>query len=233
VAYRKTPAVQARLDAQRAAVLTAATELLAERGYAACSVAAVAERAGIATGSVYRSFPSKAELVAELFRSVVGREVEAVRAAAARDYGGDQHAQVATVIQVFAGRTLGAPRLAYALLAEPVDPEVEAERLVFRRAFRDVIAEAIGAGIRAGRLPLQDPELTAALLVGGIGEALVGPLADGRAPDDLIPALITFSLRALGFATAEQTADQSAGPSARHTGEYAAPTRLAPTGATP
>ncbi|GAB2731390.1 TetR/AcrR family transcriptional regulator [Kitasatospora kifunensis] len=197
VAYRKTPAVQARLDAQRETVLTAATELLAERGYAACSVAAVAERAGIATGSVYRSFPSKAELVAELFRTVVGREVAAVHGAAA--FAGDLHAQVAAVIGTFAGRALGAPRLAYALLAEPVDAEVEAERLVFRRAFRDVIAARIAEGVAAGRLPPQDAELTAALLVGGVGEALVGPLADGgRAPADLIPALISFALRALG-----------------------------------
>jgi AcrR family transcriptional regulator len=219
VAYRKTPAVQARLDAQRATVLAAATELLAERGYAACSVAAVAERAGIATGSVYRSFPSKAELVAELFRTVVGREVEAVREAAARDYGGDQHAQVATVIRVFAGRALRTPRLAHALLVEPVDPEVEAERLVFRRVFRDVIAAAIAEGLAAGRLPDQDPQLTAALLVGGIGEALVDPYADGRAPDDLIPALIAFSLRALGFPAADRCADPTC--------------RLAPTGAAP
>lgn len=178
-------------------MLTAATELLAERGYAACSVAAVAERAGIATGSVYRSFPSKAELVAEVFGIVVGREVAAVREAAA--FAGDLHAQVASVIGTFAGRALGHPRLAYALLAEPVDPEVEAERLVFRRAFRDVIAARIAEGVTAGRLPAQDAELTAALLVGGVGEALVGPLADGgRAPDDLIPALISFALRALG-----------------------------------
>jgi AcrR family transcriptional regulator len=198
MAYRKTPAVQARLDAQRGTVLAAATALLAERGYAACSVAAVAERAGIATGTVYRSFPSKAELVAELFRSVVGREVAAVREAAA--FEGDLHAQVASVIGTFAGRALGSPRLAYALLAEPVDPEVEAERLVFRRAFRDVIAARIADGVAAGRLPVQDPELTAALLVGGVGEALVGPLADGRAPADLIPALVSFALRALGGA---------------------------------
>ncbi len=196
MAYRRTPAVQARLDAQHGTVLAAAIELLAERGYAACSVAAVAERAGIATGSVYRSFPSKAELVAELFRAVVGREVAAVRSAAA--FEGDLYAQVASVIGTFAGRALGAPRLAYALLAEPVDPEVEAERLVFRRAFRDVIAARIAEGVAAGRLPAQDPELTAALLVGGVGEALVGPLADGRAPADLVPALISFALRALG-----------------------------------
>ena len=32
------------------------------------------------------------------------------------------------------------PRLAWALLAEPVDPAVEAERLHFRHSYRDVVA---------------------------------------------------------------------------------------------
>ncbi len=196
MAYRSTPAVRARLDAQRAAVLDAATELLSEHGYAACSVAAVAQRAGIATGSVYRSFPNKAELVADLFRTVVGREVAAVRAAAAFD--GDLPAQVASVIGTFAGRALSAPRLAFALLAEPVGPEVDAQRLVFRRAFRDLIADLIAEGVAAGRLPAQDPRLTAAALVGAVGEALVGPLADGSPAEELVPALSLFALRALG-----------------------------------
>ena len=196
MAYRSTPAVRARLDAQRAAVLTAATELLSEHGYAACSVAAVAQRAGIATGSVYRSFPNKAELVAELFRTVVGREIAAVRAAAAFD--GDLPAQVSAVIGTFAGRALSAPRLAFALLAEPVGPEVDTQRLVFRLAFRDLIAGLIAEGVAAGRLPAQDPKLTAAALVGAVGEALVGPLADGSPAEELVPALSAFALRALG-----------------------------------
>lgn len=196
MAYRSTPAVRARLDAQRAAVLTAATELLSEQGYAACSVAAVAQRAGIATGSVYRSFPNKAELVAELFRTVVGREIAAVRAAAAFD--GDLAAQVSSVIGTFAGRALSAPRLAFALLAEPVGPEVDAQRLLFRLAFRDLIAGLIAEGVAAGRLPAQDPRLTAAALVGAVGEALVGPLADGSPAEELVPALSVFALRALG-----------------------------------
>ena len=59
------------MDTQRAAILDAAVDLLSEQGYAGCSMAAVAARAGVATGSVYRHFPNKAELVVELFRIVV------------------------------------------------------------------------------------------------------------------------------------------------------------------
>ncbi|GAA2304732.1 TetR/AcrR family transcriptional regulator [Streptomyces kunmingensis] len=195
--YRRTPAVQARLDAQRTTVLDAATALLAEHGYAGCSMSAVAARAGIATGSVYRHFPSKAELSVELFRRVVTREVAAVREAADRPGEGPAE-RVVAVVETFARRALKSPRLAYALLAEPVDPAVDAERLVFRRAFRDVFAEHIADGVRNGQLPPQDAQLTAAALVGAGAEALIGPLSDpGRGPD-AVPALLAFTLRALG-----------------------------------
>ncbi|MFJ7911141.1 TetR/AcrR family transcriptional regulator [Kitasatospora sp. NPDC096204] len=175
MAYRRTPAVQARLDAQREAVLQAAVGLLAERGYGGCTMAAVADRAGIATGSLYQHFSGKAELSVQLFRRVVTHEIDAVNAAVAlRD---TPRQRIAAVVETFAARALCAPRLAYALLVEPADAVVDEERLVFRRAFRDVIATEIAAAVASGELPEQDPVLTAAALVGAVGEALAGPLA--------------------------------------------------------
>ncbi|MGW7446817.1 TetR/AcrR family transcriptional regulator [Kitasatospora sp. NPDC054795] len=175
MAYRRTPAVQARLDAQREAVLQSAVGLLAERGYGGCTMAAVADSAGIATGSLYQHFSGKAELSVQLFRRVVTHEIDAVNAAVAlRD---TPRRRIAAVVETFAARALRAPRLAYALLVEPADAVVDEERLVFRRAFRDVIATEIAAAVASGELPEQDPVLTAAALVGAVGEALAGPLA--------------------------------------------------------
>lgn len=192
--YRRTPKVQERLDAQRDALLAAAVEQLAERGYAGCSVSAVAERAGVAVGSVYRHFPTKAALVVELFRKVVTREVEAVRVASERP--GTPAERVVAIFDTFATRALKTPRMAYALLAEPVDAPIEAERLVFRRAFRDVVAQHVADGVRAGVLPAQDAEVTAAALVGAAAEVLIGPLTTGSA--DEVSGLRTFVLRSLG-----------------------------------
>ncbi|MGH2917924.1 MAG: helix-turn-helix domain-containing protein, partial [Solirubrobacteraceae bacterium] len=64
-------------------LVRAAQELIARGGYREASVAAVGRRAGVATGSVYRHFPSKEELFAEVFRAASQREVDAVAAAAA------------------------------------------------------------------------------------------------------------------------------------------------------
>ena len=62
--------------------MTPRTRIAAEGGMAAVQIAAVAARAGIAAGTVYRYFPSKTDLVAELVAAVAGRELAAMKAAA-------------------------------------------------------------------------------------------------------------------------------------------------------
>ncbi|MGC1212782.1 MAG: TetR/AcrR family transcriptional regulator [Micromonospora sp.] len=196
MAYRSTDRVKARLTASRERIIAAALEIMAEHGYAGCSVAAVAERAGLATGSVYRHFPTKADLFAEVFRTASQREVDAVARAAALEATVAE--RVSAVVETFSGRALQSPRLAYALLAEPVDPAVDAERLVFRRAYAELIAGYVAQGVASGELPPQDPDLSATALVGALAEAMVGPLAAGVAGPDTIPGLIAFIHRALG-----------------------------------
>ena len=159
-------------------------------------MAAVAARAGVATGSVYRYFSGKAELVVEVFRELVGREVAAVEAAAQAP--GSLIDRVVAVVETFANRALKSPRLAYALLAEPVDAPVEAERLVFRRVFQDAFALRVTEAVQANVLPPQEARITAAALVGAVAEVLVGPLSDGVASADTVPGLVRFTLRALG-----------------------------------
>lgn len=200
MAYRRTPRVQARLDAQREALVTAAQDVLADGGYAACTVAAVAARAGMAAGSVYAHFANKAELLGDVFRVAVSREVAAVRSAAEQAGGGSE--RVAAVVETFAARALKQPLRAYALLAEPVDPVFDALRLEFRLAYRDVLADAVRSGIRSGELPAQNADAVAAALVGAIGESLVGPLTAARrrepADPDAVPTLLAFAHRAIG-----------------------------------
>lgn len=187
--------MQARLDAQREAIVQSAAALLAEHGYAGCSIAAVAARSGVAAGTVYNHFTGKVDLVAEVFRNIVSREVDVVRAAAAT---GGAAEGVTAVVETFARRALKAPRRAYVLLVEPVDPLVDELRLEFRRAFRDVITDTIGRGIACDELPAQNASVVAAALVGAFGEALIGPLATGAEDPDTIPTLIEFTLRAIG-----------------------------------
>lgn len=194
MAYRRTQRTDLRLAAAREGIAHAALELVALHGYRALTVADVAARAGVATGSVYRHFPSKGELFAEVFRRASQREVDATYTAAIA-CDGDASAQVAAGVEAFARRALRGRQLAWALLAEPVDPAVEAERLIFRRAYRDNFEALIEAGIARGELPPQNAQLVAAALVGALSEALVGPLSGDAEPP--IGDLIAFCIRSI------------------------------------
>ncbi len=187
----------------RERLLTAAQELIEEGGYGAATVAAIADRTGVASGTLYRHFTSKEELFVEVFRSVCDREVGAMGAAAdGLPTDSSSVDRLTTVLATFADRALSRPRLAWALIAEPVDPLVDAERLAYRERYSALCAETLRAGIAAGELPEQNVELVAAALVGGCGEALVGPLSPvaGRKParEEIVSALRLFVRRAVG-----------------------------------
>lgn len=197
--YRRTTAVQARLDAGRDRIFASAIEVLSTQGYRGLSIASVAAAAGVSAGSVYTHFASKSDLVVALFREVCGREVRAVVDASS---GGSVVERVTAIVETFAGRAMKNPTMAYALLAEPVDPAVDAERLIFRRSFTEAIAAAIVVGVESGDIPEQNVTLAAAGLVGAVGEVLVGPLGpDGAPGPDVVPDLVAFALRSLGVSS--------------------------------
>ena len=198
--YRPTERTRARAAAVRERIVGAALDLLAEGGYASASMVAVARRAGVATGSVYRHFPSKGDLFAEAFRRASQREVDVLVELGHR--GLPVAERLAAWVDAFVHRALAEPVRAFALIAEPVDPAVEAERLIFRRAYADLFARALRAGMDDGDLPPGDPDLAAAAIVGALAEAMLGPLARRHADADALTAgLQSFVLSAVGART--------------------------------
>jgi AcrR family transcriptional regulator len=205
MAYRRTEKVARRLAARHDAIIAAAGALAAERGMAAVQIVPVAQRAGIAAGTVYRYFPSKTEMVAALVTAVSERELAAMRRSA--DAAPGPLSALAAAIATFAARALAQRRLAWAVLAEPADPEIGDARMSYRRALAAEFAARLSAAVAAGHLPEQHAELTAAALVGALVEGLVGPLAPDL-PDDSVKAreaaqtLTLLALRAVGVVDA-------------------------------
>src|SRR5438477_6577402 len=118
--YRRTENVVRRLAERRQAILAAARALAAEGGMAAVQIAPVAARAGIAAGTVYRYFLSKTELVAALVAELSQREIAALARAA--DAAPGPLSALAAALATFAARALANRGLAFALIAEPVEP---------------------------------------------------------------------------------------------------------------
>jgi len=200
--YRRTENVARRLAARRDAIIAAARQTASEGGMAAVQIAAVAARAGIAAGTVYRYFPAKTDLVAALLEEIAASEIGALRRAAAGAPG--PLSALSAAIMTFAARALRERRLAFAAIAEPVDAELDAVRLAFRQSLAAEFATRITAAIAEGRLPEQDAAIAAAALTGLLIEGLIGPLApdaSGR-EREIVQTLTLTALRALGVADA-------------------------------
>jgi hypothetical protein len=148
--------------------------------------------------------PSKAELFAEVFRRASQREVDATRAAA-------EAAAAGAAAHRAPRRDLRAPRAARAGAwpgrCSPSPSTRPSRSSAWPSAARTPPASRAPARRRRGRRAApQNVELTAAALVGALGEALVGPLSPVAADvdaDALVADLVTFCLRSV----TEETAD--------------------------
>ena len=199
--YRRTENVVRRLAARHDAILAAACEIAAAEGMAAVQIASVAERAGIATGTVYRYFRSKTELVAALVAALAEREMAALGEAAISAPG--PLSALAAALAAFAARALARRRLAFALTAEPIEPEIDRARTAYRQKLTGEFARLIRRAVDAGRLPEQDDALAAPALLGALIEGLIGERAPAAPANPAeararVQMLTLFALRALG-----------------------------------
>src|SRR5918992_2650302 len=179
--YRPTEKTESRRLATRERIVAAALSKVAAGGYSSAGVHAVAADAGVAVGTFYRHFPSKGDLFAEVFRRASQRELDVVVEVSGAD-GRPAAERVAAAVEAFCRRALAGPVLAYALIAEPVDPAVGSDRLRFRIGYRDAFARVLDDGVRDDELRPHDSGTVAAALGGALAESLVGPLAKPRAP---------------------------------------------------
>jgi AcrR family transcriptional regulator len=151
-----------RADA-RTAIVEATLELLAERGFQAATMDAIAARAGVGKNTIYRRWSSKEELIADAIRELTSDldvheddEIYAQLLARIRDF-----------TRVFADPVLG--RLLPGLLGElernPAFAAAYAERIVTPRYER--IIELLRHAIDRRELDAGvDPEVIADLLIG-------------------------------------------------------------------
>ncbi|MCO5130689.1 MAG: TetR/AcrR family transcriptional regulator [Xanthobacteraceae bacterium] len=199
--YRRTQQVVKRLAARRDAILAAAREAAVEGGMSAVQIAPVAARANVAAGTVYRYFPSKAELISELIVDVSRDQLAAIRRAA--DAAPGPSSALAAAVTTVAVYVVSHRKLAWGILAEPVDVDVNVSRLASRREIAGEIELRIAAAVRAGHLPAQDTALAATALLGALHESLIGPLAPANLDDpvklrDAVQTATLLAMRAVG-----------------------------------
>lgn len=199
MAYRRSARMQARLDDNRQRIRDAARHIIAGGGFRHAQMAAVAEAAGLSTGSLYRYFPSKAELFIDVLGAAADHEIRILESIGSA--GGSVQDRLQAAVRSYAGRALEGPHLAHAFMVEPVDPELDSARQYHRKRVAAAYRAILDEGVASGAFPEQDTGLAAACLVGAMTEALSGPTAEAPATADerrrLVESICRFCLRAV------------------------------------
>ncbi|MFE5539729.1 TetR/AcrR family transcriptional regulator [Streptomyces sp. NPDC002181] len=160
-----------RRQATRQKLYEAAVTLIAEQGFSATTVDEIAERAGVAKGTVYYNFASKNELFEELLRHGVGLLTASLRDAAeeTEGRGGTRVEALDAMIRaglVFIDRYPAFTQLYVAELWR-TNRAWQSTLMVVRREAVAVVETVLREGVERGELSAEiDVPLTAAAMVG-------------------------------------------------------------------
>ncbi|MEH6344773.1 MAG: TetR/AcrR family transcriptional regulator [Bermanella sp.] len=199
MAYKPTANTEARKAQTRQNLLNQGLTLVNEGGFKSVTISSVAKRADVATGTVYRHFTSKSHLCTEIFQLGTEREVGKVREALAQQ--GDVATLLENATRVFMQRAIKGRQLAYAMIAESVDTELDEERKRYREVWAHTYEPILQRGVNEGVLPKQNVAISAAAMVGAMAEVLVGPLSPSThhlEVNELIDAMVDFCKRSVG-----------------------------------
>lgn len=201
-----SPGERADARANRRRLLDAAVAVFAERG-ADAEIREVAERAGLAVGTVYNHFPSKEDLLAAVVEEAASQCEAALNAALAEP-------DVVEALHTVVRRGLHVAEHFGSVMAAALEGQFPAMRTAAHRdrraAFKRRLAELIQRGIAAGRFrPGVDAEVATAMLGGVFTPWTFTDLRRSRTPDQITDALLDTLLYGL-----ERTGREAPAPSA-------------------
>ncbi|MFF7676054.1 TetR/AcrR family transcriptional regulator [Actinacidiphila glaucinigra] len=186
----------ARRQATRQRLFQAAVTLIAEQGFSATTVDEIAERAGVAKGTVYYNFASKNELFEELLRHGVGLLTASLRDAGAdvTARGGSHVDAIDAMIRAGLAFIAEYPSFTQLYVAElwRTNRAWQDTLMVLRKEAVAVVEQTLRGAVEAGELSEEiDVPLTAAALFGMVLVAALDWLSfqPERSVDDVHAAL--------------------------------------------
>ncbi|HEY1640015.1 MAG TPA: TetR/AcrR family transcriptional regulator [Streptosporangiaceae bacterium] len=196
VTASRRPAAEERPPAER--LLSAAEHLFGERSYRRTTVADICARAGMATGSFYAYFDSKAGIFSAVIRQI-NNDLRAAMAAALTEAADNQRARERASFRAYFDLMSQRPWI-YRIVRE-------AEFLAPAefRAYYERLARGYSRGVRVAQLAGEvdaryDPEVIAYVYTGlghFIGMRWAEWTGGGRVPDDIFEDLMAVLARGL------------------------------------
>jgi AcrR family transcriptional regulator len=189
-----------KFTSSQAAILTACVELFADLGYAGTSVRDIAERVGIRSASLYKSFTSKQAML-DALNELAHTEFNRRELAAVLTAGEDPRDQLAAVVRSLVMMTCEFPRLTRIVqrevrhLSPPVLDRDQLARFQSAQILRDVVERGTRQGL------FLEAEFTAVTVVlWGLALALASwfPYSGGVTAEQLADSYVEIALRIVG-----------------------------------
>ncbi|MDQ2838460.1 MAG: TetR/AcrR family transcriptional regulator [Actinomycetota bacterium] len=183
----------------RQRIVAAAVALFAEQGFDATSVNQVVARAGVAKGALYHHFESKDDLLYEVYRELVDRQLAGLNAILARRLSptGTLRALIADMVETTAASAAEAK--VFAREGHRLGDANQARVRAARRAIHDAFSALVRTGQASGEFGLAaSPEMVTFTVFGVINELPVWYRPDGpKRPAQLAGELTELILAGL------------------------------------
>ena len=185
---------QLQKEDTRRVILTAAYALFAEQGYARTTMRALAQRAGVGLGTIFKHFPDKPSLLVAAFQEDLGRVVqEAFRTLPKRGLKRQLLHLTKKLFDFYAAN----PRFSRNLIKEGLFLEGEYGKILDGQlmAFLQDVSELIKRAVEKGELPSKTNPVEGAMAFGslyfsGLVMGLKQPVFETRAQVELVGALL-------------------------------------------
>lgn len=163
--------------------MNAAERVFDERGMSGATIAQIAAGAGVAAGTVYLYFPSKAHLLAAIAERFAAGYLAYSEQLAARAEEGDVEALIDDVISSLVDYVIANSTSFALLVKEPANPEVAAQLAASSDRLQQAFLGAVKVGSELGLVHVEDPEMTVTLLFRAVEGTLRAALLFGREID--------------------------------------------------
>lgn len=200
--YRTTDRTRDKKDAKRTAMMQAAVQVFAEKGYHAATVRDIVGAANVAIGTFYFYFPDKETLFVYLYEETADFVLRTIEQGIRR--GDNLPGQIAAALQSYVNVAAYEPAVVQLLLVGGVGavPALAESRGRFRNDLADLWQDALDEAVAKGQIPAQNTRLTAQGLAGAFDE-IVLHLLNIPEPTMVAAAIIqemtAFALRAVGY----------------------------------
>src|SRR5690242_4841743 len=179
-------------------LLAAAEELFGQRSYNRTTVADICAQAGMATGSFYAYFGSKAEIFAAVVRRI-NEDLRTAKKAALEEAGDGQRARERACFRVYFDMLSKRPWM------DRIVRESEFVAPPLFREYYEHLARGYGRGVRQAQLSgdvdaQYDPEVVAYMYTGignFVGMRWADWTAGGQVPDDVLDDVLQLLRRGL------------------------------------